>query len=404
MFNKRIIKSGLKTIWSHKLRAFFMIIGIMVGIAALTVIISLGKGTEEQIMKQVNQMFSPNTILIVAGQVDTEDGPRDGGSLTSLKLEDIRDAAGRVDNVIDWDAIQMAPNREAEYESNNTIVTVSGQTSNLENVWDIDLISGRFFTDTEDKNLSRVAILGPNVKKELFGDSDPVGQQIRISNVPFEVIGVIGPRGLDPHGIDKDSEVIIPINTLLRRVVNLDYIMMGKVLLADIKEMDKSVKEITEIIKERHNITLEKADFTLITPKFVMEMVANATKMFNLYLPLVAGVSLFVGGIVIVNLMLISVSERIFEIGLRKAVGAKSKDILFQFITEASLLTFLSGIVGVFIGLLVLSQLAPLMNIPFSISWSAVLGCFTISVIVGIIAGVYPAKKAADMVPMEALK
>lgn len=405
---QRIVKSGFKTMWAHKLRALFMFLSVIIGIASLTIIISLGKGTEEKIMGQVQKLFSANTIMVVAGQGRMEGNQQrtSGAALQNLKLEDFEEIAERVDNVIEWDAIQIAPDREVSYDGKNSIAIISGQTTSAESVWNIEVVKGRFFDDAENKNLSRVALIAPNIVKELFGNSDPVGQQIRVDNVPFQVIGVIGPRGMDPHGIDKDSEIIVPINTLLRRVVNLDYLMMGKLLTADKSIIPSTAEEVAQILRERHSIvSKEDDDFMIVTPTMVGAMIKDATKMFNLYLPLVAAISLIVGSIVVANLMLISVNERVKEIGLRKAVGAKSKDILAQFLIESSSITILSGVIGIITGLVLLSQIGPrFFDIPFSISWSVLIICFVISTLIGIASGFFPAKRAAKLEPVEALR
>ncbi|MEW6196628.1 MAG: ABC transporter permease [Bacteroidota bacterium] len=405
---QRIVKSGFKTMWAHKLRALFMFLSVMIGIAALTVIISLGKGTQEKIMGQVQKLFSSNTIMVVAGKGRMEGGHERPASaaLMNLKPEDFEEIAERVDNVVEWDAIQIAPDRQVSYEGKNSTAAISGQTTSAESVWNIDVVKGRFFDDTEDKNLSRVALIAPNIVKELFGGADPIGQQIRVDNIPFQVIGVVGPRGMDPHGIDKDSEIIVPLNTLLRRVVNLDYLMMGKLLTADESIIPTTADEVAQILRERHSIvSKDDDDFIIITPTMVGEMIKDATKMFNLYLPLVAAISLIVGSIVIANLMLISVNERVKEIGLRKAVGAKSKDILAQFLIEASSITILSGALGIIAGLVILSQVGPrFFDIPFSISWGVLFICFIISTLIGIASGFFPAKRAAKLEPVEALR
>ncbi len=405
---QRIVKSGFKTMWAHKLRALFMFLSVMIGIAALTIIISIGKGTQEKIMGQVQKFFSSNTVMVVAGKGRMEGGHERPASaaLMNLKLEDFEEIAERVDNVVEWDAIQIAPDRQVSYGGKNSTATISGQTTSAESVWNIDVVKGRFFDDVENKNLSRVALIAPNIVKELFGDSDPTGQQIRIDNIPFQVIGVVGPRGMDPHGIDKDSEIIVPLNTLLRRVVNLDYLMMGKLLTADKSIIPTTADEAAQILRERHGIvSKEDDDFIIITPTMVNEMIKDATKMFSLYLPLVAAISLIVGSIVVANLMLISVNERVKEIGLRKAVGAKSKDILAQFLIESSSITILSGVLGIIAGLVLLSQIGPrFFDIPFSISWGVLIICFVISTLIGIASGFFPAKRAAKLEPVEALR
>ena len=384
-----------------------MILSIVIGIAALTVIISLGKGTEEKITTQVKKMFSSNTILVGAGRARMEGTQvtHQGIPVTSLKIADIEDVAERVENIIEWDAVQFSTENEANYSGRNTIITISGHTPSGESVWNIVVTEGRFFSESENEGLSRVALIAPNVQKELFGDTNPIGQQIKINNIPFQVIGTVSPRGLDPHGTDKDSEVIIPLNTLLRRVVNLDYLQLAKLLVADEKAINSTAEQVKQILRERHNINPNQTDdFMVVTPEVVKEMISNANKIFSLYLPLLTVVSLIVGSIVAANLMLLSVSERVKEIGLRKAVGAKSKDILLQFLIEASSITVFSGILGIGLGIIALSQIIKIMDLPFTISWSSLVASIVISIIAGVVAGFLPARKAAAMQPAQSLR
>lgn len=400
----RIAKSGYKTVMTHKLRAIFMVLSVMIGIAALTVIISLGRGTEEKIMGQVRKLFSSNTIMVVAGKGRMESNQRSGSSSSTLKLGDFEDIKSKVVDVIYWDAVQVSPDRQVSYGSKSTIAIISGQTPASETVWNIDVTNGRFFTEAEDRNLNRVALVAPNVARELFGNKNPIGEEIRVENIPFRVIGMIAKRGMDPHGIDKDSEILVPLNTLLRRVVNFDYVMLGKLLVTDEKNINATAKEVSRILREKHDLSEEESDdFMIITPTMVNKMIKDSNKVFNTYLPLIAIISLLVGSIVISNLMLLSVNERKKEIGLRKAVGAKTRDILLQFLLEASSITIFSGILGIGIGLFVLVLIYPRMNIPFSISWSTIFICFVISTLIGIVSGYLPAKKAAELKPVEAL-
>ena len=405
MLKTLIIKSGLKTAWSHKLRAFFMILSVMIGIAALTIIISLGKGTQEEVMSRIKKLFSSNTIMVMSGSARMQGMQAQMNPTTTLKVSDIREIASRIGNFINWDAVQMALDRSATYDGKNATVNVYGQMPSAESVWNLVVTEGRFFTDAENQGLSRVAVIAPNVRKELFGNSDPIGQQVEIDGIPFQVIGTIGPRGLDPHGMNQDDEIIIPLNTLLKRVVNEDYIMMAKLLVADKSSINATAGQVTQILREMHHINPnENDDFMVVTPVLVNEMIQRANSMFNLYLPIIALVSLIVGSIVVVNLMLLSVNERIKEIGLRKALGAKSKDILSQFLIEAVSITVLGGSVGIIIGLLLLTQLTKMMHVPFVVSWPALVICFIISTVVGVAAGYVPARRAAALQPVESLK
>jgi len=404
MLKMRIIQSGFRTAWTHKVRAIFMMLSVMIGIAALTVIISLGKGTEEKITAQVQKFFSAKTMMLVSGGGRMEPN-RPVVFSGSLKLDDVEEIVQQIDNIIEWDAIQQASGKEAQANGNNSFVDIIGHTPAAEIVHNLAVTEGRFFSEAENNSFARVAVITPHVRERLFGVSDPISQMMKIDNIPYQVIGIIGPRGLDPHGADKDNEVLIPLNTMLRRVVNQDYIMLAKFLVNDERRINESAEQIKNILRERHSINPnEEDDFMVITPVRVKELIENASRTFNLYLPLLALVSLLVGGIVVVNLMLISVSERVKEIGLRKAVGAKSKDIEAQFLIEASSITIISGIAGIALGILLLTQITKLMNLQFTISWSAVIICSIISVIMGIAAGYFPAKRAAKLSPIESLR
>jgi putative ABC transport system permease protein len=405
MIKVRIIKSGFKIARTHKLRAFFMVLSVMIGIAALTIIISIGNGTQQKVISRMQKLFSSNTIMVVSGAARMQGMQAHMSPTTTLKVSDIEDITARTCNILNWDAVQMSLDKSAIFNGQNAIVNVYGQMPSAESVWNLDVTEGRFFTEAENTGLSRVAVIAPNVQKELFGNSDPINQQIEIEGIPFQVIGMIGPRGIDPHGINQDDEIIIPLNTLLKRILNGNYLMLAKLLVSEKSSINSTAVQITQIIRERHNINAnENDDFMVVTPDAVKAMIQKANKMFNIYLPIISIVSLIVGCIVIINLMLLSVNERVKEIGLRKALGAKSKDILYQFLIESTSITISGGIFGIVIGLLLVSQITKMMHIPFIISWSAITGCFITSSIIGITAGILPAKKAAGMQPVNALK
>ena len=381
-----------------------MILSVMIGIAALTVIISLGKGTEEKILSQVKKFFSSNTIMIVAGGGRMEPN-RPIAFSGSLKLDDIQEIVQRIESITEWDAMLPSAGKESQANGNNVLVDLVGHMPSAESVHNFTVTEGRFFSETENRSLARVAVITPHARERLLGTSDPIGQMIKIDNVPFQVVGVIGPRGMDPHGTDKDNEILVPLNTMLRRVVNLDYIMLAKFKTSSDAVVETTAEQIKTILRERHSINQNEGDdFMVMTPIKVKELIANVTRTFNLYLPLLSLVSLLVGGIVIVNLMLISVNERVKEIGLRKAVGATSNDIAMQFLIEASSITVVSGIVGIVVGILLLTQIVKFMNVPFTISWGAVAACSVISALLGIAAGYFPAKRAASLSPIDSLR
>jgi putative ABC transport system permease protein len=219
------------------------------------------------------------------------------------------------------------------------------------------------------------------------------------------VKGVLEPKGVDPHGNDMDLDVIVPITTMMKRVMNVDYISMVKIIVTDENKMDEIVTGITSVLNERHHISgTDESDFMIITPTFVKENIRKMTRVFTVLLPIISLIALLAAGIVIVVLMLMSANERISEIGLRKAVGARSKDILFQFLIEVSSTSILGGIIGVTIGLVCFKIFASFMQLSFSIPWQIYVLGTILPVLVGITAGIFPAKKAAKYNPVEALR
>jgi len=404
MKKSRIIKSGFRGMGRHKVRTFFMMLGIVVGIFALTVIFSIGLGTENQVMSEIEKMFSANDILISAGGTGMG-GPRQGGPVTTFKIADLEAIAEEIPNVEIWDPMIMATGREAVYKDKSATTSVFGHSSKAEIVWNRSVVSGEFIDNQDMESSSRVALIGQHLAEELFGDGDPLDEQVRIGNVPFRIKGVLELQGVDPHGLDRDHELWIPITTAMRRLMNVDNIPTAKLRLRDAGKMKEAETQITEILRERHNLApQEPNDFHILTPVQVREMVSGANRVFNLFLPLIAAISLVVGGVVVANLMLLSVNERVPEIGLRKAAGARSKDILLQFIMETTVVTFVGGIIGIVIGLVGVGAVTSMMGVPFTISWQALIIAVLSSTIIGFLAGIFPARRAAALQPVEALR
>ena len=403
MKKSRIIKTSFKTMGRHKLRTFFMMIGIVVGMLALTLILSLGSGSEKKMMDNIRRMFSADNVLIGAGG-GMMMGPR-GGVTTTLTLQDIEELAEEIPNIVMWDPMQMDFGKEVRYKDKSVELRILGHSPNAETLWNRGVVSGSFFTEADMKQSARVALIGQTAARELFGDADPNGEQIRIGMIPFRIKGVLEPMGIDPHGMDKDNEIYAPITTVMRRLMNVDYIMSAKIQLSDMGKMNETVELVTEILREKHHLAEnEPNDFYLLTPVQVQEMVSGMNQVFKVFLPLIAGLSLLVGGIVISVLMLMSVNERVAEIGLRKAVGARSKDILGQFLVESAVVTFVGGLIGLLLGFAGVMAMTVMMELPSVFSWSALGIGLGASIGIGLGAGVIPARKAADLDPVEALR
>jgi putative ABC transport system permease protein len=405
MKKARIVKSGFRTMGRHKLRTFFIMIGIVIGITALTLIVSLGKGMEKTIMDNVNKLFSASSIMVNAGGGRMRGGPHSGDTSTNLTIEDFQAIQEEIPNIDTWDPMQLLSAREVIYRDKRVTIRIIGQSPRSEIVWNRSVSRGDFFDDTDMKTTARVALIGETVARELFGDGDPIDRQIRIGNVPCRIKGILERWGTDLHGLDRDNEIVLPITTVMRRLMNVDYISMAKILVKDYQQTPQTVARITEILRERHHIAEgEQDDFVIITPEAVQKMVAQANRVFNLFLPLIALISLIVGGVVAANLMLLSVSERKSEIGLRKAVGARSRDILWQFLMETAAITITGGIIGIILGLVAVHALAGMMGIPGIISWPAIGLALVFSLFVGLAAGVFPARRASALEPVEILR
>jgi putative ABC transport system permease protein len=405
MNKKEIIKSSFRIMKRNKMRTFFMVLGIVISIASLILTITMGRGFQQQISERAKKYLGSNSIVVMAQKMKLDRKQVETDLISTLTIEDLKAIAAEVPSISLYDPVQVAGNREVVSGSRNISTSIKGSSCNGAIVWNRGVSSGEYFTEEEEITASRVALIGPGIAAALFGNADPVGAQIRISNIPFTVKGVLVPKGVDPHGNDLDLDIVVPITTLMKRMLNVDYLSLGKFILNDETQMEEAVKGITAVLKERHQITEDSnADFMVITPTFVKEKISEMTRIFNVFLPLISLIALLAAGIVIVVLMLMSVNERIGEIGLRKAVGARSKDVLFQFVAEVSITSMFGGIVGMAIGLACFALVSIKMQVPFSLSVLLLICGFALPVMVGIIAGIIPAQKAAKYNPVDALK
>lgn len=400
----KIIASSFRILRRNKLNTLFMILGIVIGIAALSLTFTMGLGAEKQLTERVKNLFSPNNILITSGRVELESGRSSESSATNLKIEDIEAIMNEVPGITMYAPIQVTPERDVIFGNRNISTAINGGTAEGELVWKRSVIAGEYFTKADEKSSARVALIGTKIAKKLFEGSSPIGEQIRIGAVPFTVKGVLEDKGIDPHGTDLDMNVIVPISTLMNRLMNVNYIIGAKLEVEDASKTEDIAVKITSVLRERHSLnTNETNDFHIVTPVVVKEIIGKMNRIFTLFLPLISGIALTVGGVVIVVIMLMSVSRRVSEIGLRKALGARPKDIMFQFLVEASVVSLFGGIVGLLIGLVGAWLFLSSRGMTFFIPWQTILFGVLFPVIVGMLAGIIPARKAAKMDPVEAL-
>ena len=399
----RIVKNAFVGLGRNKLRTFLMMAGVVIGITALTMVVAAALGAQERIVERVKQ-FGYETLMVRAGG-EVERGAMTGGEITTLKIEDAEAILAEVRSVIEVAPFNRRGRSDVVYQDKSANAPLFGVTPGWSTVWNWHVARGEFISERDIEQLARVCVIGPTVQRELFDDINPIGEVIRVGNVPFEIIGVMEERGISAGGGDMDNRVFIPLSTFMRRVANVDHIYGIRILLGSVRDVDRAVEEITALLRERHNLVPGVPDdFTVRSAEEVQAMVEGMLGTFNILLVLVAGISLIAGGIVVANIMLISVNERRREIGLRKAVGARKKDITTQFLFEATAVTVTGGIIGIILGGAGAVLLESITETPTAVSWISVAVGVVFSALVGIIAGMQPAKRAAALQPVEALR
>jgi putative ABC transport system permease protein len=388
----------------NPLRSFLMMIGIVVGITALTLVLSAGLGARQRVMERVEK-FGVASLMVNAGG-GMERG-RAAGMVpaTTLKLADAEALVREIPAIADAAPFARHSQVDTSWQGRTTSAPVFGVTPAWAPVWDWHPADGEFVTDDDMAALARVCVIGPTVVRELFGEASPIGETIQIGAAPFRVVGVMQPKGTSPAGGDMDNRIFIPLSTFMRRVANVDHLNGIKLRLRSVQDLDRTTASIKALLREQHRLGPDDPDdFAVTTPAEVTVMAEQVAGTFNLFLVLIAGISLVAGGVVVANIMLMSVTERRREIGLRKAVGAHRRDIVQLFLLEAAAVTLAGGVVGILLGLAGARLLAWLTDVPAVVAWEAVALGLVFSAAVGILAGLQPARRAAAMTPIDALR
>jgi len=400
---------GLRTAWralsAHKMRTGLTLLGIVVGVGAVVAMVAIGQGTRSEVLRKVENMGT-NLLVVSAGQLKLVAGRQQQAGAAAITLTE-KDARAIGEEVPSVAAVAPAQNKQLQvrFEDLTTTTTVVGTTPEYQVVRNSHPVAGEFFDDEQDRSSARVAVLGQTAVLNLFGTRDPVGETIRVGNVPFTVIGVMEPKGLDISGKDQDDQIFVPLRTALRRLFNLTYLSTVYVSVRDSREMAQAVPAITEVLRERHRLRPGAADdFTVQSQSAMLEAQAAVSGTFTLLLGSIGGISLLVGGIGILAIMLIAVRERTREIGVRRALGARRKDILLQFLIETSLLSVVGGLGGVAVGVAGALVVSLATGWPMLIPWATALAAVAFSVILGLLFGVYPARRAAALDPIVALR
>jgi putative ABC transport system permease protein len=399
---------ALQALKVNKLRSGLTMLGIIIGVAAVIVMIAVGSGAQARVKEQIAGLGS-NLMILWAGSVTTA-GVRGGTGTAQTLVEDDAWAVMREIAEIQVAAPTQRGSGQIVWGNANWLASIVGTTPEYFEARDWALISGRLFEAGEMSGAGKVAIIGQTVARELFGDSDPVDQIIRVRGVPFTVIGLLERKGQSMMGQDQDDIVIIPLTTARNKIFGALQGRIGRVSSIFIKskdgaDMKEAEDKVRELLRQRHRLTGNTPDdFSLRNLTEILQAQEAASKVMAILLAAVASVSLLVGGIGIMNIMLVSVTERTREIGLRLAVGARSKDILSQFLVEAITLSTIGGVLGILLGGLGTWLVAELAEWPVQLSVVSIILAVGFSAVIGIFFGYYPARKASSMQPIQALR
>jgi putative ABC transport system permease protein len=400
------LKISLRALRVNKMRSALTMLGIIIGVGAVIAMLAVGTGASERISQQIASIGS-NLIIILPGST-TSGGLRMGmGSQPTLTKDDA-DAIQKECSAVQDVAPVLNGAAQIVYGNQNWSTGVYGTTPSMLNIRDWPLASGRPFTDQDVKSATKVCLLGQTVVENLFGSIDPIGQVVRIKKVPFTVIGILDKKGQSPQGQDQDDTVYIPVTTAQKKIFGTTFPGMVRTIMVKAKsteDLDTAEKQITELLRQRHRIGPKKEnDFTVRNLTQIMQVAEQSTKVMTLLLGAIASVSLLVGGIGIMNIMLVSVTERTREIGIRMAVGAKTWDIRLQFIIEALTLSLIGGVAGIIAGISGSQIISAFAGWSTIVSVLSIFLAFGFSGLVGIFFGFYPAYKASLLNPIDALR
>lgn len=403
MSTARLLRDSLKTLGRHKLRSSFMMMGSLIGVAALTFVLTIGAAAQRKLLDTVRQLFGPSSIVVSGGGGFFMGGPR--GEAARLTLDDAAALAEEVPGIEAWDPLQVVPDAQVRRGDAGASVRLLGESERSERVWARGVSQGEYFDAAAVTGSARVALIGETVARTLFGGEDPLGAEIQIGPVPFRVTGILERLGTDIHGMDRDNEIVIPISTAMRRVMNVDTIRAVKLLVHDPQRVDEAAQAVTRVLRARHALAEgQPSDFTLITSAAIQKNVQKVQRVLFLYLPLVAAISLLAGAAVAATLTLSSVNARVSEIGMRRAVGARPRDIRLQFLMETAVTAVGGGLGGAALGSGLALFLGARMNVGTSISLAALAVGITLAAVTGLLAGVLPARRAALLEPATALR
>jgi putative ABC transport system permease protein len=400
------IKISLRALRTNKMRSFLTMLGIIIGIAAVIAMMAVGSGASYVISQQIASIGS-NIILVIPGST-TSGGLRTGsGGAQTLSSDDVKAIMSECPSVA-LASGTVRSSGQVVYGNLNWSTVIMGGTPELFEIREWPVSAGRSITQQDVDSAGKVCLLGQTVADSLFGSADAIGKIIRIKKIPFTIVGVLERKGQSPQGTDQDDTIFVPLRTAQRNLVRAQHTNNVGALIVQAKSkdlLDKAEEEINSLLNQRHRITGGKEpDFSTRNLSEILAVAEQSSKAMSLLLGAVASISLIVGGIGIMNIMLVSVTERTREIGIRMAIGARKNDILMQFMTEAVMLTLIGGLLGIALGAIGATIVSKILSWPTLISIQSITVAFFFSGAIGIFFGFYPAKKAAGLNPIDALR
>jgi putative ABC transport system permease protein len=401
---KNLLIASIRSLGKNKMRTFLTMLGIIIGVASVIAMVSIGQGSKKSIQAQISTLGT--NVMMIWPQASSTGGVRmEAGSSQKMTIEDVKIITERCPAVA-YITPQVRTSGQLVAGNQNWRTSVYGVYPEYFEIRNLNLTSGTPFTMSDDRSAAKVCVVGQTVVNNLFGaDADPIGRFIRINKIPFKIIGITEQKGQNAFGQDQDDMVIAPFSTVQKRMLAITHIQSMLASATSESMIPTATQEITEVLKAKHRLgPSEEPDFTIRTQTDIAQMATSTSGIMTILLATIASISLLVGGIGIMNIMLVSVTERTREIGIRMSVGARGRDVLLQFLIEAMMISLLGGLIGIALGILASEVITVVLKWPMTITAQSIMMSFLFSSAIGIFFGWYPARKAANLNPIDALR